>query len=165
MDRYWLLTSTTYGTWLPGDSRGFVSNVADETGRGVRHNERGTPCDSNLPALRAYMRRQMIGDRDFLRDGCLVMILAMAWDQIDGSGASIQSHIPACREALARLTCEGEDAEKLVRTVRMALDVADQGGPETPELQELSHWVHKRFVRGYFRHVAEEFERNPYFRD
>jgi len=21
MDRYWLLTTTTYGTWLPGDSR------------------------------------------------------------------------------------------------------------------------------------------------
>lgn len=102
-------------------------------------------------------------DRDFLRDGCLVMILAMAWDQIDGSGAYIQSHIPACREALARLTCEGEDAEKLVRTVRMALDVADRGGPETPELQELSRWVHKRFVRGYFRHIADEFERNPYF--
>ena len=29
MDRYWLLTWTTYGTWLPGDARGFVSNVAD----------------------------------------------------------------------------------------------------------------------------------------
>ncbi len=68
MDRYWLLTSTTYGTWLPGDSRGFVSNVADETGRGVRHNERGTPCDLNLPALRAYMRRQMIGDPLFLNE-------------------------------------------------------------------------------------------------
>ncbi len=22
--RHWLLTSTTYGTWLPGDSRGVV---------------------------------------------------------------------------------------------------------------------------------------------
>src|SRR5712691_1560834 len=28
-------------------------------------------------------------DREFLRDGCLVMILAMAWDQIDGSGVYI----------------------------------------------------------------------------
>ena len=27
--RYWLLTSTTYGTWLPGDERGFVGRVWD----------------------------------------------------------------------------------------------------------------------------------------
>ncbi len=34
MDRYWPLTWTTYGTWLPGDARGFaVSNVRDGLGR------------------------------------------------------------------------------------------------------------------------------------
>ncbi len=27
MQRYWLLTWTTYGTWLPGDPRGFVGRV------------------------------------------------------------------------------------------------------------------------------------------
>lgn len=27
MDRYWLLTWTTYGTCLPGDPRGFVGRV------------------------------------------------------------------------------------------------------------------------------------------
>ncbi|QDV79667.1 transposase [Botrimarina mediterranea] len=26
---YWLLTSTTYGTWLPGDARGSVTSVRD----------------------------------------------------------------------------------------------------------------------------------------
>jgi hypothetical protein len=29
MDRYWLLTSTTYDTWLPGDERGSVTRVKD----------------------------------------------------------------------------------------------------------------------------------------
>src|SRR5437763_1061534 len=29
MDRYWLLSSTFYGNWLPGDPRGFVSRVRD----------------------------------------------------------------------------------------------------------------------------------------
>jgi hypothetical protein len=32
MDRFWLLTWTTYGTWLPGDERGFVSEVRDDSG-------------------------------------------------------------------------------------------------------------------------------------
>jgi len=54
MDRYWLLTWTTYGTWLPGDRRGFVSEVRDETGNKVLHNSPGTPCDKDIPPLQAY---------------------------------------------------------------------------------------------------------------
>ena len=104
-------------------------------------------------------------DRDFLREGCLVMLLAMASEQIDGSGAYINSHIPACREAVTRIACDDEDTEKLARTVRLALDVAEQGGPETRELVELSGWVHKRYVRGYFRRIAQAFDSNPYFRE
>ena len=102
-------------------------------------------------------------DRAFLRDGCLVMILAMAWDQIDGSGAYINPHIPACREAVTCLACEDEDTAKLAQAVRLALDVAERGGPETPELLGLSGWAHERYVRGYFRRVAQEFDSNPYY--
>jgi REP element-mobilizing transposase RayT len=53
-DRYWLLTWTTYGTWLPGDRRGFVSNVADNEGRGVRFNQPGTPCVKDVRPLRTF---------------------------------------------------------------------------------------------------------------
>jgi REP element-mobilizing transposase RayT len=52
MDRYWLLTWTTYGTWLPGDRRGFVSPVRDGPGPEVKHNEPGTPYDADLPGLK-----------------------------------------------------------------------------------------------------------------
>jgi hypothetical protein len=51
MDRYWLLTWTTYGTWLPGDARGFVSNVREGPGPEVRHNQPGTPVDADMPGL------------------------------------------------------------------------------------------------------------------
>jgi REP element-mobilizing transposase RayT len=47
-DRYWLLTSTTYGTWLPGDRRGFVSPMEIGVGPHVRHNRPGTPYDQDL---------------------------------------------------------------------------------------------------------------------
>ncbi|MGH7199139.1 MAG: transposase [Planctomycetaceae bacterium] len=50
-DRYWLLTWTTYGTWLPGDRRRFVSTVKDGPGPQVRHNKPGTAYDSNQPGL------------------------------------------------------------------------------------------------------------------
>jgi REP element-mobilizing transposase RayT len=51
--RYWLLTWTTYGTWLPGEERGFVSPVrenADEKWR--RQNQCGTAYSRSMCGLK-----------------------------------------------------------------------------------------------------------------
>jgi REP element-mobilizing transposase RayT len=61
MDRYWLITWTCYGHWLPGDRRGFVSNVRDADGNQVIHNTTGTPYDADMPNLEAWVRDQMTG--------------------------------------------------------------------------------------------------------
>jgi REP element-mobilizing transposase RayT len=53
MDRFWFLTSTTYGTWLPGDERGSVTTVLDGPGPRKRHNIPGTACDEGMPGLHA----------------------------------------------------------------------------------------------------------------
>jgi REP element-mobilizing transposase RayT len=54
MDRHWLLTWTTYGTWLPGDRRGFVSPVREQDGTEVIHNIPGTEYDADQPGLYRY---------------------------------------------------------------------------------------------------------------
>jgi len=59
MTRTWLLTSTTYGTWLPGDERGFVSTVTDGPGPRVRHNVPDTPVDKDIDGLRQSARALM----------------------------------------------------------------------------------------------------------
>ena len=57
MSRGLLLTSTFYGTWLPGDRRGFVGRVRDAraddsvTPSRVVHDQHGTPYDRALPGL------------------------------------------------------------------------------------------------------------------
>jgi hypothetical protein len=61
MTACWLLTSTTYGTWLPGDARGFVSTISDVHGQRVRHNQYGEPYDSDMPRLEAAAREKMKG--------------------------------------------------------------------------------------------------------
>ncbi len=43
---YVLVTSTTYGNWLPGDARGYVEE----------HNEYGTPFDTPSEALNRFAR-------------------------------------------------------------------------------------------------------------
>jgi REP element-mobilizing transposase RayT len=58
-DRYWLLTTTTYGNWLPGDPRGFVSNVRVGAGPEVRHNVPGTRFDADIPLLQHHARSRL----------------------------------------------------------------------------------------------------------
>ena len=62
MDRYWFLTSTTYGSWLPGDERGFVSSWRDQSGQRVIHNIPGTPYDADMPALERNAEQLLKGD-------------------------------------------------------------------------------------------------------
>ena len=65
MVRTWLITSTTYGTWLPGDRRGFVGTVRDyrdgdeaiATGKRTRHNQHGTELDRDLDGLHRASER------------------------------------------------------------------------------------------------------------
>jgi hypothetical protein len=98
-------------------------------------------------------------DRSFLRDGCLVMILAMAQKDLEDGEACIGPHVVECRAALARLAVEVGDecTAKLVRTVRMALDLAERGDGNLRELRELTAWVHEHYVRGYFRRMVKSF--------
>ena len=66
MHRTWLLTWTTYGTWLPGDRRGFVSNVADQQGQGVRHNEPDSRCDKDIRGLRSFAEQRLVHEPTYL---------------------------------------------------------------------------------------------------
>ena len=49
IDRRWFLTWTTYGTWLPGDERGFTGTAENEIGQVVNFNQFGTqPGNPNV---------------------------------------------------------------------------------------------------------------------
>jgi REP element-mobilizing transposase RayT len=66
MFRHWLITSTTYGTWLPGDERGSVSPVCTEQGSWVLHNVPDTPYDAGDPKRHQLARSRLKGDPVFL---------------------------------------------------------------------------------------------------
>src|ERR1700722_15033166 len=61
MDRYWLITWTCYGIWLPGSARGFVSAVEEGQGNRGIHNIPGTPFDTDMPKLEFHARSIMNG--------------------------------------------------------------------------------------------------------
>lgn len=70
--RDWLLTSTTYGTWLPGDARGSVTSVRDQRpgdpDRLVRfeHDTPGEPYEEPIPGLYRHARAALRGPPIYL---------------------------------------------------------------------------------------------------
>ncbi len=66
MDRFWLLTWRTYGTWLPGDPRGSVTRVWNGSGPREEHDIPGSPVDGPMPGLEAAAREAMKGDSVWL---------------------------------------------------------------------------------------------------
>ena len=65
-DRCWHLTWTTYGTWLPGDERGFVGAVRDAGGDWETHNIPGTDYDRDMPGLVARAKERLKSTPIFL---------------------------------------------------------------------------------------------------
>jgi len=69
MNRVWLLTNACYGTWLPGDARGFVGHVLEhrdgETDGDLRivYSAVGTEYESGIAGLEATARERMRGLR------------------------------------------------------------------------------------------------------
>src|SRR4051794_17216923 len=64
---HWLVTSTFYGQWLPGDPRGSVTNVRDRrpTDRNCSHRQEhdrpGDDYEPKIPGLQAAARNQLKG--------------------------------------------------------------------------------------------------------
>ena len=65
--RAWLLTNTTYGTWLPGSERGSVTSVRDRrpyddpTPVRIEHALPGEAYEDEIPALARAAREQLQG--------------------------------------------------------------------------------------------------------
>jgi len=79
----WLITSTTYGTWLPGDKRGFVSRVRDfrsedyqevEPHTRVMHNKLDTDYDRAIPGLRTSAQSLLNGDPIYFNNEQAVVV-------------------------------------------------------------------------------------------
>lgn len=86
----------------------------------------------------------------FIRQGCLMFLLAMSWDSIDGSGDFMRTHIDEILPAIDACSSTHKETQKLIHTVRTGLELVSTGHPETAEFSDLSDWAYQQFVNGYF---------------
>ena len=103
--------------------------------------------------------------RSFIRDGCLVMIIAMAADIFDGQSNQLIANIDDClakirslRSLLLEELLEDPKTEQLVNTACLAVETIKAGGRESQELSDAFQWVHEQYVKGYFSQRVESFE-------
>ncbi|QDV90513.1 Bifunctional purine biosynthesis protein PurH [Phycisphaerae bacterium RAS2] len=61
-DPTWLLTWTTYGTWLPGDARGYVSRTSTDAGPHEIFSSPGQPYSADQPELSEAAKDRMAGE-------------------------------------------------------------------------------------------------------
>lgn len=102
--------------------------------------------------------------RAFLREGCLVMILQMAFDAME-TGSPCRDRLPLCREAVAGLEAGGERTRTLAEIVLCAIDAAVAGSGVGEALQEDSAWVVERHVHAYFRRRERRLRSLLHFRE
>ena len=97
------------------------------------------------------------GRQQFVQNGCLLIILAMAVDVIDGSGTYLRQYLEPCRQSVAAMRPSAERTCRLRETVLLALAHLARGS-RSDDLDERLAWASCEFVHGYYRSVAREID-------
>lgn len=122
----------------------------------------------NLPYWNFINSKFPINDDElcFIKEGCLIIILSMAWEQIDDAGSYINDKANIIMNNLDVFEPLNEKQSELHDIVILTVNYAmnpKQGLYE--DVLKKSKWVHREFVMGYFRKRVNEFELNPYYRN
>lgn len=132
VDRFWLLTWTTYGTWLPGDARGFVSNVDRGDGTGYRLNMYGETPVADVPGLERMALEKLTGPP---------VLLAM-----DHAASLLEQFLETARFRGWRL----ESAAVMRNHVHLVLGVPGDPEPDTL-LRDFKSYGSRRLNRAFAR--------------
>ena len=89
-------------------------------------------------------------DERFLKVGCILFILLMALDKIDGSGDVITSKTDSCMSALEGLIPYSSEEKELKELAIHILDKSKFGNKLDAGDEEKLSWAFKQFVKGYF---------------
>ncbi|MEM7224857.1 MAG: hypothetical protein AAF495_17895 [Pseudomonadota bacterium] len=115
----------------------------------------------NLPYW-AYLNVENVDEsrRLFIAQGCLIMLLAMSWQMLDGAGGHLWPFRDDAKSAVDACSTTNERTLKLLATVKLALQLVAERRDPTPELVEQSEWAYREVVNAYFEEAAHDFDAN-----
>ena len=118
-----------------------------------------------LPYWEFLQTKNLPNDRaDFIQSGCLMIILAMCWELIYGSGTYLAAHIDEAGARTRGLEPASDQVARLQSHALRALESASGSDEVGQDFAEESAWAHTEFVMGYFRSICADFDNNPYFK-
>jgi len=109
--------------------------------------------------------------KQFILNGCLVMLYAMCSEIFDGAGSYLTmdpSIFLSAKKAIDSAIAIDDETDRLLTVVRKAFELIEAGRTDWDDMdvqavESASVWIHERFVRSYFTKRAEEFKNNPYY--
>lgn len=103
-----------------------------------------------------------LAEIEFIISGCLMLILARAWQNIDKQCVNSGGVFRAVRERVGELELKSNNLNRLKNVVSKALSAAINGDEEDSFLVNETKWVHDEFIKGYFFKKATGFN-HSYF--
>ncbi len=93
-------------------------------------------------------------ERVFIRDGCLLLILAMAFNAFDHHGGSkgnrISRHAEDCIDAVNHVRSDDADTQALTDAVLYAINRVKSGQGWDKYMMHAAVWAFRRYVATYF---------------
>jgi len=90
-------------------------------------------------------------DEAFVKNGCMILILLMTLDKINGSGDSLTDVYNSCYDAVQLVTPFSESELKLKNLVLSILSKSNTKESISKNDENLLSWVYSEFVEGYFK--------------
>jgi len=99
-------------------------------------------------------------DAKFIQNGCLLIILAMYWDDIDGSGSYILENLEECLILVDNMKPLDKEIEKLQGIVKTIGFYVGKDTPfeERPFFGDEMSWVYNSFISDYFLSVSNRIK-------
>lgn len=104
--------------------------------------------------------------RDFIREGCLVILMRLAYASLEPLGYPLRAKLPACRTAINAMDLRRDRVRQLAFSVLKVIDAAERGEKViSEEMQEDSLQVADDFIWPYFRSRARRPRAPLFFRE
>lgn len=103
--------------------------------------------------------------RDFIREGCLVMIYEMAYSSMEHAHSHLRDKLPACREAIGEMDFGLDRVRALAGITLNALDSAESSKSISGEMLEECAVLFYDYVIPYFRKRGRRARTPMFFRE
>ena len=90
-------------------------------------------------------------ESQFYKYGCMLFILLLALDKINGSGGSISKVSASCVEAVQSVIPYSLNENRLKELLLAVLNKSENGKTLSREEEQELSWVYREVVEGYFR--------------